>query len=72
MLKIGLRVMMAKRKIDNITQLIELSGLSRNAINKVYKEENVESTELRTLIKLCDALNCNLSDLVEYTSDIEL
>ena len=66
MLKINLRVLMAKQKIDNITKMMEMSGLSRNAINKIYKEENLESTELRTLIKLCDALNCNLSDLVEY------
>ncbi|WIV10522.1 helix-turn-helix transcriptional regulator [Proteiniborus sp. MB09-C3] len=69
MLKSNLRVIMAKRKIDSITELIELSGLSRNAINKIYKEEKIEASSLETFIKLCNALNCKLSELIEYIPD---
>lgn len=67
MLDVRLRFVMAENKIDNITELMELSGLSRNAINRIYKENEVEKTELRTLLKLCDAFKCKLSDLIEYT-----
>ncbi|MFW5987875.1 MAG: helix-turn-helix domain-containing protein [bacterium] len=66
MLKIYLRYLMADRKIDTITELMDKSGLSRNAINNVYKEKNIRNVKLKTLIKLCDALNCNLSELIEY------
>ncbi|MCY9539023.1 helix-turn-helix transcriptional regulator, partial [Paenibacillus thiaminolyticus] len=45
------------------------SGLSRNSINKLYKEINIETTKLETLFKLCDTFGCKLSDLIEYTPD---
>lgn len=66
MLKSYLRHRMADRSIDDITQLIEISGVSRNSINKLFRGANLETLKLETLIKLCDALECNLSDLVEY------
>ncbi|MSS43768.1 helix-turn-helix transcriptional regulator [Anaerosalibacter bizertensis] len=66
MLEVKLRMQMAKHKIDTVAELMELSGLSRNAINRLYKENEVEKVELRTLLKLCDTFNCNLSDLIEY------
>ncbi|MDR2932955.1 MAG: helix-turn-helix transcriptional regulator [Oscillospiraceae bacterium] len=60
---------MADRQIDDITQLMALSGVSRNSINKLFRGKDVETTKIETLIKLCDALGCRLSDLVEYTPD---
>ncbi|MHA6530148.1 helix-turn-helix domain-containing protein [Paenibacillus sp. BAC0078] len=66
MLKSNLRVLMAEHKIDDITELMERSGLSRNSINKLYRETNLESIKLETLFKLCDTFKCKLSDLVEY------
>lgn len=66
MLEVKLRILMAKHKIDTIAELMELSGLSRNAINRLYKEDEVEKIELRTLLKLCDTFQCKLSDLIEY------
>jgi len=66
MLKSHLRHRMADRSIDDISQLIEISGVSRNSINKLFRSENLETLKLETLMKLCDALECNLSDLVEY------
>lgn len=67
MLKSNLRRLMADRKIDDISNLMRLSGVSRNSINKLFKEYDIETTKLETLMKLCDALKCKLSELVEYT-----
>ncbi|WP_025716058.1 helix-turn-helix domain-containing protein, partial [Paenibacillus sp. 1-18] len=53
-------------RIDDITELMAKSGLSRNSINKLYRETNMETTKLETLFKLCDTFNCKLSDLIEY------
>ena len=63
-----LRILMAEHRIDGITDLMKLSGLSRNAINRLYKgtDEEIESTNLKTLITLCKVFNCKLSDLIEY------
>lgn len=66
MLKCNLRYLMADHKIDDIITLMKKSGLSRNAINKIYKEDNMEKTRLETFLKLCDTFNCKLSDLIEY------
>ncbi|TKH45418.1 transcriptional regulator [Paenibacillus terrae] len=49
-----------------LTELRSLSGLSGNSINKLYRETNIETTQLETLFKLCDAFNCKLSYLIEY------
>lgn len=69
MLKCYIRHRMADKKIDDISQLIELSGVSRNSINKLYRGKDVETTKIETLMRLCDALECKLSDLVEYIPD---
>lgn len=66
MLKCNLRVLMAERKIDDITSLMELCNVSRNAVNKLYKEVELETVKLETLTKVCDGLGCKLSDLIEY------
>lgn len=66
MLKCHLRRIMADQRIDDISDLMKLSGLSRNSINKLYKDQEIETTKLETLLKLCDALNCKLSELIEY------
>jgi putative transcriptional regulator len=57
---------MAEHRIDDIKELMMKSGLSRNSINKLYRETNIETVKLETLFKLCDTFNCELSDLIEY------
>ncbi|PCL95081.1 transcriptional regulator [Paenibacillus lautus] len=66
MIKCNIRKLMAEHRIDDITELMAKSGLSRNSINKLYRETNIETTKLETLFKLCDTFNCKLSDLIEY------
>ncbi|WP_068505819.1 helix-turn-helix domain-containing protein [Paenibacillus kribbensis] len=65
-IKCNIRKLMAEHRIDDITELMAKSGLSRNSINKLYRETNIETTKLETLFKLCDTFNCKLSDLIEY------
>lgn len=69
MIKCNIRTLMAEHRIDDITELMNRSGLSRNSINKLYRETNIETTKLETLIKLCDTFNCKLSDLIEYEQE---
>lgn len=66
MLKSHIRHRMADRNIDDISELMALSGVSRNAINKLFRGVQLETLKLETLTRLCDALECDLSDLVEY------
>lgn len=69
MIKCNIRTLMAEHRIDDITELMNSSGLSRNSINKLYREVNIETTKLETLFKLCDTFECKLSDLIEYIPD---
>jgi putative transcriptional regulator len=69
LLKCNLRRLMADHRIDDISDLMVKSGISRNSINKLYRETNIESIKLETLFKLCDTFKCKLSDLIEYESD---
>ena len=48
--------------------LLEQAGISRGTLTKLNKDENV-STE--TLVRICTALKCDISDIVEIT-DIEI
>ncbi|MDR1083344.1 MAG: helix-turn-helix domain-containing protein [Deltaproteobacteria bacterium] len=48
------------------TELKTLAGISTNAIAKLGKNETVA---LETLAKICAALKCELSDIIEVTSD---
>ena len=60
---------MADNRIDDITELMRLSGISRNSINKLYRETDIETIKLETLFRLCNTFNCKLSDLLEYIPD---
>lgn len=45
------------------TDLRQLANLSPNTLAKLGKDEIVD---MQSLIKICNALNCELSDIVEY------
>lgn len=50
----------------NKTQLRKKAGISTSALAKLGKNENV-STEILT--KICQALDCDISDIVELTEE---
>ena len=69
MLKSNIKYRMVDNNIDDVAKLIKLTGITRNTLNKLYKNKDIESMKLETLFLICDALNCNLSDLIEYTPE---
>lgn len=44
--------------------LKELAGISTSSIAKLSRNENVNTT---TLLKICNALECDISDIMEIT-----
>ncbi|MFB4473722.1 helix-turn-helix domain-containing protein [Oceanobacillus caeni] len=67
----NLRVIMAEQRIDNLSELIKITGLSRNSLNKLWHNENVESIKLETLMIICDSLNVSLNELIKYVPNAE-
>lgn len=50
----------------NKTTLRKQSGITTTALAKLGKNENV-NTEV--LVKICNALNCDISDIMELTDE---
>lgn len=44
--------------------LIELAGISNYTLNRLTRSENVNTD---TLVKICNALHCQLGDIMELT-----
>ena len=59
-------VMLAKRKMS-MTDLAEKVGITL-ANMSVLKTGKAKAVRISTLIKLCDALDCQPGDLLEYRS----
>ncbi|MCI8537144.1 MAG: helix-turn-helix transcriptional regulator [Oscillospiraceae bacterium] len=57
---------MERADIPDMAKLIKRSGICRSTVRKLYRNENVGTVKVETLIQFCDALHCNLSDLIEY------
>lgn len=47
-------------------ELAELAGISNTSIAKMGRNENVT---MDVLVKICEALNCKIEDIVEVVSD---
>lgn len=54
---------MGERKV-NIAEVSRLTGLHRNGISRLYYEET-DGIKFDTLEKLCKALDCEITDLLE-------
>jgi len=52
------------RNIKNRTDLLEIAKIGRGTLAKLSKNQEVSMT---VLVKLCNALNCELSDIAEIT-----
>ena len=66
MLKCNIGYLMVDHKIKTITELVNLTGLSRDTLTKIRDHSKLETVKLETYLKLCDYFKCNLSDLIEY------
>jgi hypothetical protein len=50
----------------NKTQLIKAAGISTNAMAKLGKNEDVC---VEVLVKICNALECSIDDIMELTKE---
>ena len=64
MIVINVDVMLAKRKMS-VTQLTERVGLTMANVSLI-KNGKVKAIKLSTLSKICEALDCQPGDVLEY------
>lgn len=64
MIRINLDVMLAKRKMS-VTKLTERVGMSMVSIS-ILKNEKAKGIRFETLEKICEALECQPGDILEY------
>jgi putative transcriptional regulator len=57
-------VMLAKRKMS-VTELAEKVGITVTNMS-ILKTGKAKAIKVSTLVKLCEALNCQPGDLLEY------
>lgn len=50
----------------NKNELHKITGLSQSTIAKLTKGENI-NTEV--LVRICEALNCSINDIMEYIKE---
>lgn len=69
MIRINLDVMMARRKIS-LTELAERVGITLANLS-ILKTGKAKAIRLTTLDALCQALQCQPADILEYVPDDE-
>lgn len=52
----------------NKTQLIKMADISTNSMAKLGKDETVQ---VETLVKICNVLDCNIEDIMEFIKENE-
>ena len=64
---------MAKRGIKTLRELGRRANLSWKVIGNLDNNEDIDSVQLRNLLKICFALNCTLDELltIEYPKNVE-
>jgi len=67
LIKCYLSELMGKKKLK-IADLARETGLHRNTITLLYKEEAAR-IELDAMEKLCDYFNCSVGELFEYVPE---
>ena len=60
-------IILAKREMSK-KDLRELSGISTASLAKLGKGENLTTN---VLLKICEALQCNINEIVETVPDVE-
>lgn len=65
--KTKLALLMASKKMNNISELARETGLTRITLTKLYNDD-ISRIEFDTIIKLCEYFKCDVSDLL-YLED---
>ena len=69
MIRIHLSRLLGERRWTQI-QLSRATGIRAATINEIYNEL-VDRANLEHLDRICEALDCDLSDLMEYVPNIQ-
>ncbi|QOR35255.1 helix-turn-helix transcriptional regulator [Clostridium sp. 'deep sea'] len=64
---INIDIMLAKRKMS-VTELSQKVGITMANIS-ILKNNKAKAIKLTTLSKICEALNCQPGDILEYIAD---
>lgn len=67
MIMINIDVMLAKRKMS-VTELSEKVGITISNIS-ILKNNKAKAIRFETLNAICEALNCQPADIMEYIPD---
>jgi len=68
MVRWKLRELMARKKVTN-RALADAMKMHEGSISRLKAVDEMPKTDGKTLSKLCDSLQCQLDELIEYTSD---
>lgn len=66
-IKIKLAELMTKKNLTK-SELCRLSDVGMSTINN-YSNNTIKLLDVNVLCKLCDALDCKISELLEYVED---
>ena len=67
MIKNNLSKIMGEKRI-RISELHKISGLSQSTIIRIYYDKT-KNISYESINKLCEALECNTQELLEYIPD---
>lgn len=67
MIRVNIDVMLAKRKMTS-TQLSEKIGITLPNLS-ILKTGKAKAIRFSTLEAICEALECDVSDILEYVTD---
>lgn len=68
-IRVNLDVMLAKRKMS-VTELSEHVGITMANLS-ILKNEKAKAIKFSTLEKICEALDCQPGDILEYEKEIQ-
>ena len=71
MIKSRLKILIAERDIKSISELDRMLkeknlGISRNTLDKLATNKNINTVSLEFIDKLCIFFNCNINELIEH------
>lgn len=66
---VNLDVMLAKRKM-RLKELAKSIGLSEQALSMI-KTNKVKGVRFETLVKICDVLDCQPGDILEFVRETQ-
>lgn len=69
MITMKLHILLAERRMQQ-KELAELTNISKNTIG-AYCNDTAKHIVKDHLDKICNVLNCDITDLIEYTKDTE-